>query len=182
MDRFKHSASVVLMAAALLVTFRGCKHHDDAIETQEMSPVLKDNENDKITVDTKTGRVERTTRKAANAVGKTNSGFTTTRHLDGARKLAITVARNGSVQVYAQTKGLTFEPGIGVVYNGRPNLSADIQLGYWRRYGLNAGVYGAPGRQLSAFVGGSYNFYHNTSLLIGVDNHHNPIIGLRIGF
>ncbi len=105
--------------------------------------------------------------------------------IDGARGIRFSISNTGAVSATARTRGLCFEPGFGVYSTTSDSrIFIDTQLVFTRRHGINAGVgLGLRGRlRPAAFVAYSYNFWSNTSLLVGYDTKHEALLGLRVQF
>ena len=104
---------------------------------------------------------------------------------DGARGIRISISDSGTVSVIARTKGFCFEPGLGsYATTNNARIFVDAQLLFARRHGVNAGLgLGLRGKlQPAAFIAYSYNFWSNTSLLIGYDTKQEMLIGVRVKF
>lgn len=119
-----------------------------------------------------------------NAKPETDSGQTLDR-IDGARGIRISISDQGNVSIIARTKGFCFEPGLGI-YGTTDNerIFIDSQFLFARRHGVNAGLgLGLRGKlDAAAFLAYSYNFWSNTSLLIGYDTKSEVLIGVRVKF
>lgn len=105
--------------------------------------------------------------------------------IEGARGVRVSVGDDGKVSVTSRTRGLCFEPGIGsYVTSGNRRLFIDAQFLFSRRNGLNAGLGIGLQRPIDAagFIAYSYNFYSNTSVLVGYDTDSKVLIGLRVKF
>lgn len=105
--------------------------------------------------------------------------------IDGARGVRISIGDSGNVSVTARTKGICFEPGLGAyTTTSNARVFVDAQLLFARRHGVNAGVGVGLRRPVNgtAFVAYSYNFWSNTSVLVGYDTKSEVLIGLRVKF
>jgi hypothetical protein len=104
---------------------------------------------------------------------------------DGARGIRISIGDTGTVSIIARTRGFCFEPGFGA-YTASSNsrIFVDVQWLFARRHGVNSGIgLGLRGRlEPTAFIAYSYNFWSNTSLLIGYDTKNEVLAGVRVKF
>lgn len=179
-----------ILAAVALAGFIFTKCHKKAVQTEQAltAPVLKDNEKEKIIVDTKrkTISVVRRVGTAKNPSAVVPQVVTKT---EGVRKVVVTEETDGTIVVTPITHGFVFEPGIALYYSDRARLGLDVQFAYWHEYGLllGAGVnMGAEPRTIRAHIALSrtlpLNLLSNTSVFIGVDNKKDVTAGLRIAF
>lgn len=104
--------------------------------------------------------------------------------IDGARGVRISISDKGNVTVQARTRGFCFEPGLGGGYGagGYFRGTIDAQFAFSHLHGLNAGL-GFRFRRTfraSPFVAYSYNFYSNSSVLVGIDTDKKLLIGIRV--
>lgn len=184
-------ALIIAGVIIAIVVFRSCQHRRQVTDAVQYAPVLKGNEREKIIVDSRAGTVRIVGR---NPVGRTlhpsgdtgqETGDQTVTDVSGVRKVAITIDKNGAVEVYAPNKGVIFEPGIATFYSeDRFRLGLDAQVLYWNKWGVNVGVGStlqAP-YSVKAYVAGSYNFYGNTSVFAGITQSKEVGFGLRVRF
>jgi hypothetical protein len=175
-------AGAAMVVIVLLGTLRnGCKQREDVL----VAPVLKDNENQKIIVDTNRQTVTRV-RRIKNATGKTTQ---TTRTESGVRKVVVSEDNEGNISVSAINKGFCFEPGLALYFSDKARLGLDAQVAYWRRFGVVAGAgvnLGDEPRTLRLHIAVThalpFDFASNTSMFVGVDNKKDVVAGLRLQF
>jgi hypothetical protein len=160
-------------------------HKQEQVTT---SPVLKDNEKQKIIVDTRRKTIQ-VVRRVGTVKQPGASIPQVTETTRGVRKVVVTETDDGEITVTAITKGFVFEPGLALYYSDRARLGLDVQIAYWHSYGLvlGAGVnLGEEPRTVRAHVAVSrtlpLNLFSNTSVFIGVDNKKDVVGGLRITF
>ena len=136
---------------------------------------LKPNEKQKIIIDHKKKEVTKIIRK--------NDGTVETSKSEGVRKVEVTVSDNNTITVKERTRGLLWEPGIGLFYSKDTlNLGLDLQFLYWRKYGASIGVGISNDSKLSTYISCNYNIYSNTSLFVGINDIMNPVFGLKVSF
>ncbi len=174
---------VVALALAGLI-FTKCHKQEQVIT----SPVLKENEKQKIIVDTK----HRTVSVVRRVGSPSRPGDTipqVTKTTEGVREVVVTETDDGEITVTAITAGFICEPGLSLYYSDRARLGLDVQVAYWHSYGLllGAGVnLGEGPRTIRAHVAVSrtlpLNLFRNTSVFVGVDNKKDVVGGLRISF
>lgn len=177
---------------AIVVAVRMWIDHRNRRDAVEFAPVLKENEREKIIVNTRSGMIRRVARRTPTLGGNgpsgtpgRNPGEETVTDISGVRKVAVTIDKDGSVKVYAPTKGVIFEPGLAAFYSDENfRLGFDVQFFYWRRFGLNAGAGSTLEKPYSvkAFVAGSYNIYSNTSVIVGITQTKEIATGVRVRF
>lgn len=181
-------AALVVLAAV----FRACQHKRQGKDSVEYAPVLKENEREKIIVDTRAGTIRTVARNVGDGKGIRHNGSSgyqtgeqTVTDISGVRKVAVTIDKNGNVEVYAPSKGVIFEPGLTAFYSeDRFRLGLDAQVFYWKRWGVNVGIGStvqAP-YSVKAYVAGSYNFYGNTSIFAGITQSKEIGFGVRVRF
>lgn len=156
------------------------------IESKEeviMAPVLKEDERAKYTVQDK--KVTKITRRK-NKDGTVEQVRET---IEGARKVAITIKEDGSINVYARSHGPIFEPGVAIGYSGdKPRIGVDAQLYYWRRFAVGTGVTIDMEEWRQVRINGTFHYtlpvkkLNNTSLFVGIDNKLDLAFGVRIKF
>lgn len=178
---------IVLVAAYMGNEYVKRKILEKAIIT---APVLKENEAQKIIVDTNKREV-RVVKRGPMGKGKgTKEGNTeVVKVTEGARTVVITELNDGTIQVVALNKGFCFEPGLALYYSEQARLGVDVQFAYWKQWGvlLGAGVNtGDRHRTVRAYVAVNHavplNFLDNTTVFIGVDTKKDAVLGLRIRF
>lgn len=169
---------IVLLAAFIVngyVKYR--MRHEDVIA----APVLKEDEKEKIIIDTGKKKVTRVRRDGTKQE---------TDIKDGARKVVITDPKDGGdLKLEVMNKGFCFEPGLALYYSDTLRLGVDAQIAYYKNFGvlLGAGVsMGDEPRTVRAHIGLSHalplNFTDNTSVFVGIDNSKNVAGGIRIKF
>jgi len=161
---------LVLLCVAAMALFHRCQQ--ERRETS-LTPVLKEGEREKVIV--KKGVVTVVRRDGS-----------TKRHI-GVRDAAVTIKDDGSAQIYAPSKGFTFEPGIGIYQGKEAAAGLDIQFAYWKRFGAVGGVmYQLEEKKLRPFVGIGYSLAligaSNSTALIAVDVEKEIYVGLRVAF
>ncbi len=107
---------------------------------------------------------------------------TIVKSIDGARGVRIGIDAGGQVTVTARTKGFIFEPGPAIVISDRPRIGLDVQWLFLRRWGVNSGIVTGKNDDLRAYIAGSYNFYGNSGVLLGVDSNSKFLVGLKVRF
>lgn len=174
----KAVSSFTLVAIALLFIGRACSLK----EQQDFKPELKEGEREKVVIDTATKRVLRVRRKLAAGLSRNGTGqeANVTSTTDGVRRAVITIDDTGAVSVVTQTKGWIFEPGIGAYTGESIRFGADAQILYYRRAGLHCGLTTDRSWHVRGLIAGSYNFYSNTALVVGLDNKKEFNVGVRI--
>jgi hypothetical protein len=168
--------------------FTKCHKAETTKEQVLTAPVLKDNEKEKIIIDTRRKTVSVVTRIGT----PKNPGATVpqvVKKTEGVRKVVVTETDDGQIIVTPIDKGFIFEPGVAIYYSDRARLGLDVQVAYWHSYGLvlGAGVnMGNEPRTIRAHVAISrsipLNLLSNTSVFVGVDNKKDITAGLRIAF
>jgi hypothetical protein len=95
----------------------------------------------------------------------------------------ITVTKDGVVEVDVKAAGVTFKPGMSALVTDRLRLGADVQLAYWNRLELHAGVagprivgYGGIGYRLDQFG------LNNTSVQVVYTTDRHVGMGLSVRF
>jgi hypothetical protein len=175
---------IIVVLAVCGLVFTKCHKQEQVLTT----PVLKENEKQKVIVDTrrKTVSVVRRIGTPKNPGAVVPQVERTTR---GVRKVVVTETNDGEITVTAITKGFVCEPGLALYYSDRARLGLDVQIAYWHSYGLvlGAGVnLGEEPRNIRAHVAVSrtlpLNLFSNTSVFVGVDNKKDVVGGLRIQF
>lgn len=99
------------------------------------------------------------------------------------RPSTIDILKDGTVKVNAPQIGWETSPFIGVGYAlSGGQLLGGVDLAYWKKLDLGVGVAMNPTYVQDArlFVGVSYCFYSNTSLMLGIDNKQMPLIGIKV--
>ncbi len=181
---FKWNIAFILIAFAIAGLLGHCQKKQEQLVAQKTAPILTEKENEKIVFDSSHGAISvtRITRKAGHKGNEANQDSQTISNLGEARRATVTVEKDGTIQVWTQTKGFCFSPGVGLVLSERPRLSFDAEFAFFRRYGLNAGFTVSRLGRPRLFVGGSYNVYSNSSLLVGIDSRKDIVVGLRVAF
>lgn len=185
------AAILVLLAGAIL---RRC---DKNREKEILSEELKTGERAAVIVGPNSGSVVAITNGAPHGSGvqssllrgrnskPSTSPGTVIERIDGARGIRISIGDTGNVSITARTKGFCFEPGLGLfATSSDPRIFIDAQLLFARRHGANAGIglgFRKPVNGV-AFVAYSYNFWSNTSVLVGFDTKNEVLLGLRVKF
>ena len=154
------------------------------------APVLKENEKQKIIIDTNK-RTVTTVKRGPIGKGKDKKDGNTqvVKRTDGARKVVITENQDGSIRVDTINRGFVFEPGLALYFSDQARLGLDVQVAYYKRWGvlLGAGVnMGDEPRTVRAHVGVNYalplSFIDNTTVFAGIDHRKDAAVGLRIRF
>lgn len=177
----------------LIVAFIGqCIHKRQNRDAIEFAPVLKENEREKIVIDSRAGTVKRVVRRDQKNSADANGGSKgqesseqIVTDISGVRKVAVTIDKDGNVSVYAPTSGVIFEPGLAAFYSDdKFRLGLDAQVFYWRKWGVNIGAGSTLEKPytLKAYIAGSYNVWSNTSLFVGITHTKEAGFGLRIRF
>lgn len=138
-------------------------------------PVLPKDDREIIKVDTQHNQTTVTTEKGTTTV-------------TGTRDVTVEVKKNGQVVVKEKTIGFECRPGLGAHIGpdgGRLDLTVD--WGYWKRVDGLVGI-GTDFKNVQntdIFIGAAYQFSNklpNTSIFGGINQHKNPLIGLRVRF
>jgi hypothetical protein len=109
------------------------------------------------------------------------------RYIPPESSVVLTVDHDGDVTEEIDDYGFTFELGPAIVFSDRLRAGVDCEFWYWNRLGLNTGLAFAPrGIVVSPYLALSYQLdqlhLNNTSLLLGITAHREPVVGLRIAF
>lgn len=154
-----------------------------------VAPVLKENENQKIIVDTNKKTVTVVRRGHIGKGKESASGTQVVKVTEGARKVVITERTDGTISVVALNKGICFEPGLALYHSDQTRLGLDVQVAYWKRWGvvLGAGVnMGDEPRTGRLHIAVNHalplSFIDNTTAFIGVDHRKDVVMGLRVRF
>lgn len=178
-------------AAVLIVVYIGSEYVQRKNLEQQIitAPILKETENQKIIVDTNKKKVTVVKRGPIGKGKDGKSGTEVTKVTEGARKVVITEDRDGTIRVVALNKGFCFEPGLALYYSDSARLGLDVQLAYYKRWGvlLGAGVnMGEEPRTIRAHVAVNYalplSFMDNTSMFLGMDHKKEVVAGARLRF
>lgn len=146
---------------------------------EAVSPILKDNEKEKIVVDTQSKTVTVVSRDGNKQVVNIT---------EGTRNAVITEDNQGHLSVWSPTHGFVFEPGISVFTSDRFRVGGDVQWYYWRSYGVLTGVgVNLNGKKdFDEYIAVSYNLpFHvvsDISIFTGYSVHKNLVFGLRDKF
>jgi hypothetical protein len=136
---------------------------------------LKPNEKEKTIIDQKRKTVTKLVRKKDGTVEKST--------VEGVRKVDVTISNDDKLTITARNRGFLFDPGVSVFYSkDKINLGLDIQWAYWRRYGFSGGFGVSTDHKCSGYFSGSYNFYSQSSVFIGVNDNLKPIVGFKVTF
>lgn len=180
-----------------LVVFRSCDRKKIADITKE---TLNDNEKTAIIIDSsgKITTVKRTNgsragsgpsmlrgRESESTRGSSISVETTI----GARETRISIDDHGNVRRTSRIYGLIFEPGCGVyTTTSHTRVFIDSEFAFYKRHGIvgGFGVNLNGQRKLAGHIGYCYTpyfkYFSNTSLVVGVDNKRELLIGFRLKF
>lgn len=178
---------LILVAAYTGNEYFKRKHLEQEIIT---APVLKEDEKQKTIIDTNKKQV-RVVKRGPVGRGKDGKAGSTevVKVTEGVRKVVITELVDGSIQVVALNKGFCLEPGLALYYSDAPRLGVDIQVAYWKRWGvlLGAGInMGDEPRTGRLHVAVSHalplTFVENTTVFVGIDHRKDAVVGLRIRF
>ena len=187
-QNLKYAAAFVVIVAA----YMGNEYVKRKTLEKEIitAPVLKENEKQKIIVDTNKREV-RVVKRVPIGKGKDGKEGSTevVKVTEGARKIVVTERTDGTIEVVALNKGFCFEPGLALYYSDKVRMGLDVQVAYWKRWGvlLGAGVnVGDEPRTVRLHVGVNYalplNFIDNTTVFLGVDHKKDAVVGLRLRF
>lgn len=175
----------LLVILALLWRYDRQQKREDVLT----APVLKENEKTKIIVDTNRKRVQVVTRPIGNDKGIKDAGTQVVKVTEGARKVVITEHTDGTIQVVAGNKGLTFEPGLALYCSDKLRIGVDVQVTYWKQWGLLVGAGIAIGdepRTMRAHVAINRSlplkYMGNTTVFVGMDHKKDLVAGLRVRF
>lgn len=164
--------------------FTKCHKAEQVLTT----PVLKENEKQKIIVDTRRKTIQ-VVRRIGNVKHPGEAVPQVTKTTSGVRKVVVTETDDGEITVTAIQSGFVCEPGLAIYYSDRARIGLDVQIAYWHSYGLvlGAGVnMGEEPRTIRAHIAVSHtlplNLLSNTSVFLGVDNKKDVVGGLRIQF
>lgn len=142
--------------------------------------VLKESEHEKIVI---RGRTMERVRRVSLPDGTT--GQVVIRKV-GVRKYAISVGKDGGVDVYALQRGPTFEPGFSIGFSGNTVCAGlDVELYYWNKWAVGMGV-DTDGQNLRVHGGVFrdlyFDYFNNCSLYLGVDHKSDLRLNFRIRF
>lgn len=171
-----------LLAILLLVVYPYYKDYRELKDKQKFAYNLKENENDKVIV---SGRTVTHIKRVHLPDGTTRQKII---RKVGVRKVATTVRKDGSIDVYAVQHGPTFEPGISVGYGESARVGIDAELYYWKKWALGGGFDSdvKTFKRVRAHVGIFRDIYlksfNNSSLYFGVDNTATTRLNFRIRF
>ncbi len=183
LNKLLNKIAIPVLIVLLIMGWFEYKKYINFKETVIMSPVLKEGEREKFTLEGKTLTKIRKRTKADGTVEQV------VERVEGVRRVAITIKDDGTVEVYARSHGPIFEPGVALGYAGSSTrLGIDAQLYYWRQFSVGVGVnidtkewrdvrfhgalhYGLPIKKLD-----------NTSLYLGADNKFDVAVGVRVKF
>ena len=165
--------------AVLLFVFcagRGCRRKRPTSAVTPVAETLKTGEKQKISVDTRSGRV---------TVVRPEG----TEKLEGVRNVSIIEKTNGQVNILAPTHGFTFEPGLSAFgTSGGVGVGIDATLFYWRRFDFLVGV-GGTKLGLNGVVGYTAIGYtptvellSNTDFFVGIGTNRSIVAGIRLEF
>jgi hypothetical protein len=152
-------------------------------ERTATNPVLTQTEKSKVIIDSRSKKVTIVKRKGDKQV---------TKEVIGARKISVTLGKDGKLNVYARNKGFVFEPGVALGIDEKDSLlGLDAQFFYWNRLGLLSGM-SAPPRDglriedLRVHAGVCYVLDQlkmpNTSLFMGYNTKRRITLGARVSF
>jgi hypothetical protein len=184
----KYGAVILGLVAAWI----GTELYERRVQKLEVvtAPVLKDNEEKKIIIDTNTRTVQVVERRNArdNKSGQSHS-TEVVKTTKGVRKVVVTETNDGAIQTRLVNKGLSFEPGVALYCSDKMRVGLDFQVTYFGAWGvlLGAGVaIGDEPRTIRAHVAVSRSlplrFMGNTQVFVGVDQRKDVVAGLRVRF
>lgn len=173
---------LVGLGAFLMLKVQGCAHKLFPPKTPvsgpsspTTQPVLPKDDREIINVDTQHNETTVTTEKGTTIV-------------TGTRDVTVEVKKNGQVVVTEKTLGFECRPGLGAhISPDGGKLDLTLDLAYWKRVDGLVGI-GTDFKNVSnteAFVAAAYQFSNkipNTSVYVGVNQHKDPLIGLRVRF
>ncbi len=142
--------------------------------------ILKENEREKIVIRGRTlERIQRV------SLSNGTTGQVVTRKV-GVRKYAISVDKDGGVDVYALQRGPTFEPGFSIgLSDSTVRVGLDAELYYWNKWAVGMGV-DTDGQNIRVHGGVFrdlyFDYFNNCSLYLGVDHKSDPRLNFRIRF
>lgn len=99
------------------------------------------------------------------------------------RPSTIDILKDGSVKVTSPQFGTELRPFVGVGFNLRSGvILGGVDLLYWKKLDLGIGLSMNPShiQDTAALIGVSYNLYSNTSISLGIDNRHAPMIAIHV--
>ena len=103
-----------------------------------------------------------------------------------AGRASVTVRTDGTVSVDIKNKGLTFEPGLGVMLSDRAYFTVDAQVLYWNRFSAGVGLGITNGPRATGFISGAYRLDQlklpNTSVYVAVTHDKKVGAGIRVRF
>ncbi len=180
--KLKGWAYVAIISVLSFLWYVKRVQHDAQTDAQIVSRNLPPNVEKKIIVDTKAHQiviVEKGKGRHGEPIVKRRIDYLPP-------QAAIEIGKDGSVTVVSRTWGTERWPFVGFAIDtegsGRANVG--LNLFYWRRIDIGAGVsLGMVGaRDARAFLSCGYNLYSNTSLYVGVDNHKAVSVGIALKF
>ncbi len=170
--------TIALTSVSLLIAglwLRGCKDDQTLPMSQAPASVKPLGPEDQLHVSYRRNRITVQTQDEVK-----------TAYVPDAGKTAVTVKTDGTVSVDIKNKGVTFEPGFGVLFGERTYFAVDAQLLYWNRCSAGIGLGAAPHSKLVGFVNGAYRLDQlkmpNTSLYVAFTNEKQVSVGIRWRF
>lgn len=173
---------LVTIVVLIFIAYPYYKDYRELRDKQKTALVLKENENDKIVV---RGRTVTHVKRVHLPDGTTRQKVT---RKVGIRKVAVTVRKDGSVDVYAKRHGPTFEPGLSIGYGDGARIGLDAEFYYFKKWALGGGVDTdlATTRRFRFHAGIFRDLYigslDNTSLYFGIDHTTAFRINFRVRF
>lgn len=140
-----------------------------------MAPVLKETEAEKVIINSKDNSVS--------VVKRNKQGQQRVKKQFAVRDVVTVLDNKGALTTTWRSKGFIREPGFVASYSDGLKVGADVQLFFWNRLGLNAGIVvsGSRGR---VYIAASHvvpiNLLSNTSVFVGIDHKSDVIFGLRV--
>lgn len=110
--------------------------------------------------------------------------------LTDTRRVDISVKDDGRVVITERKYGFTFEPGFGFAVTDKAGIALNVQVAYYKSFGLDLGAAYLPRERLEQafrpYVAISYGLpfrlTQNTSVFAGVTVQKDPIVGIKVRF
>lgn len=100
-----------------------------------------------------------------------------------ARPSRVSLLTGDGIKITSPQYGTEFNPSLGVAYTLQGGvILAGLDLFYWKRLDIGMGLAVNPVKvqDTGVYVGFSYLAYSNTSVGLGLDNHTNPMLFVKV--
>jgi len=177
--KVKSGMLLALLAICTLLIYPYYRDWRRLKEADKTAVYLKENERQKFIIENRT----------VTTVTKRTDGTLKVKVNPNARKTAITVKDDGTIDYYSPIWGFVFEPGYTAFYtDDKLWYGADVEWFYFKRWGVTTGFGLATRNQglkvrfnvLSVNYNLPFRILSNTSLLIGLDDKKEFLAGIRV--